>query len=126
MFCCCSAPSAAPHLQRAGYRNLHTTTDPEHVLPLFAQCQPDLVLLDLMKPRMDGFGVMQGNRIRIFETPRRCHFERSAAKNERNAVEKSGVGLVSQDFSTAFSRSGSKTPLEMTPVLSHEILMRLP
>ncbi|HUH11827.1 MAG TPA: HD domain-containing phosphohydrolase [Longimicrobiales bacterium] len=52
-------------LERAGYQNLKTTTDPRHVLPLFAEFQPDLVLLDLMMPHLDGFQVMLQMRSRI-------------------------------------------------------------
>jgi DNA-binding response OmpR family regulator len=46
-------------LERAGYNNTVGTTDPTQVAPLFAEHEPDLVLLDLMMPVMDGFAVMQ-------------------------------------------------------------------
>lgn len=52
-------------LERAGYASLKTTTDPRHVIPLFAEFQPDLVLLDLMMPHLDGFQVMLQMRSRI-------------------------------------------------------------
>lgn len=45
-------------LQRAGYANLRSTTDPREVLTLCAEAQPDLILLDLIMPHMDGFQVM--------------------------------------------------------------------
>jgi signal transduction histidine kinase len=45
-------------LKTAGYKNLASTTDPQAALPLFSQFQPDLILLDLMMPNMDGFEVM--------------------------------------------------------------------
>jgi putative two-component system response regulator len=47
-------------LQRWGYTNLVTTTDAREALPLFEQHRPDLVLLDLMMPHIDGFQVMEG------------------------------------------------------------------
>ena len=47
------------HLERAGYRNLLTTTDSAQALPLFLEHHPDLVVLDLMMPCLDGFGVME-------------------------------------------------------------------
>src|ERR1700682_4692153 len=46
-------------LQHAGYTTLESTTDPRLVLPLFSEFQPDLILLDLNMPQLDGFGVMR-------------------------------------------------------------------
>lgn len=45
-------------LQRAGYSNAVSTTDPRQVEGLFAAFQPDLVVLDLHMPHLDGFDVM--------------------------------------------------------------------
>jgi DNA-binding response OmpR family regulator len=45
-------------LQREGYRNVSTTTDPRHGITMFTQDQPDLVLLDLYMPHINGFEVM--------------------------------------------------------------------
>jgi signal transduction histidine kinase len=42
-----------------GYNNLHSTSDSTQSLGLFIKVQPDLVLLDLNMPRMDGFEVME-------------------------------------------------------------------
>ncbi len=39
--------------------NVQSTTDPTQALALYSQFQPDIVLLDLMMARLDGFGVMQ-------------------------------------------------------------------
>ena len=41
------------HLQASGYRTM-TATDGEEALQLVAECPPDLILLDVMMPRMDG------------------------------------------------------------------------
>jgi signal transduction histidine kinase len=46
-------------LTRAGYRSVTTTTDSREALPLFRERRPDLVLLDLMMPHLDGFAVME-------------------------------------------------------------------
>jgi len=45
-------------LGNAGFINITTTTDPTQALTLFKDVQPDLVLLDLNMPKMDGFAVM--------------------------------------------------------------------
>ncbi|MDQ3929750.1 MAG: response regulator, partial [Chloroflexota bacterium] len=44
-------------LKRAGYKNLTSVTDAREVLPLYVSERPDLLLLDLMMPYIDGFGV---------------------------------------------------------------------
>jgi putative two-component system response regulator len=46
-------------LDRAGYDNVIGTTDARQAAPLFAEFAPDLVILDLMMPHMDGFEVME-------------------------------------------------------------------
>jgi putative two-component system response regulator len=46
-------------LSRAGYTNLETTTDPRLVAALYQNFQPDLVLLDLHMPDLDGFAILE-------------------------------------------------------------------
>ncbi len=46
-------------LQRAGYRNIVGTTDPVGGLALYAKQDPDLLLLDLHMPGLDGVAVME-------------------------------------------------------------------
>ena len=45
-------------LERAGYTNVATTTDSRQVLSLYGELDPDLIVLDLLMPHMDGFEVM--------------------------------------------------------------------
>jgi putative two-component system response regulator len=45
-------------LLQQGYTNIRGTTDPHELFILFAQAEPDLILLDLMMPEMSGFEVM--------------------------------------------------------------------
>jgi CheY-like chemotaxis protein len=52
-------------LRRNGYQNLVSTTDPRKALDLFLGGQPDLVLLDLAMPFLDGFEVMQQLQARM-------------------------------------------------------------
>ena len=46
-------------LQQAGYTNVRSTTDPRQVLSLYSAAPPDLILLDLHMPHLDGFAVME-------------------------------------------------------------------
>jgi signal transduction histidine kinase len=45
-------------LAREGYPTVRSTTDARAALPLYTEFQPDLILLDLAMPHMDGFGVL--------------------------------------------------------------------
>jgi two-component system, sensor histidine kinase and response regulator len=46
-------------LELQGYTNLRDTTDPRLVVSLLKSFNPDLILLDLMMPHLNGFEVMQ-------------------------------------------------------------------
>ena len=46
-------------LEESGYTNVQSTTDPRLVVGLFQSFNPDLILLDLMMPHLNGFEVMQ-------------------------------------------------------------------
>jgi signal transduction histidine kinase len=52
-------------LDRAGYTRVTGITDPRRVMPLFRDQPPDLVLLDLVMPHLDGFAVMEQLRPEI-------------------------------------------------------------
>lgn len=45
-------------LRREGFDRLVTTTDPRSAVDLFRTHHPDLVLLDLMMPELDGFALL--------------------------------------------------------------------
>lgn len=47
-------------LRRAGYVNLRSTTEPREVPSAYSEFGPDLLLLDLHMPHLDGFAVMTG------------------------------------------------------------------
>ena len=52
-------------LQTGGYANLTQTTDPRKVLEFFTVYKPDLILLDLMMPQLDGLALLTQLRSRI-------------------------------------------------------------
>jgi putative two-component system response regulator len=46
-------------LDEAGYANFRGTTDSRQALPLYQEFEPDLILLDLSMPHLDGSAVMR-------------------------------------------------------------------
>src|SRR3990170_3158833 len=46
-------------LQQAGFDQIEATTDARQAVPLFESFEPDILLLDLLMPYMDGHQVMQ-------------------------------------------------------------------
>lgn len=52
-------------LQLDGFATLESTTDPRRALPLYTEFRPDLILLDLHMPHLDGFAVMNQLQPRI-------------------------------------------------------------
>jgi putative two-component system response regulator len=52
-------------LRREGFTHIHSTTDPYSVLPAYVTYQPDIILLDLLMPGMDGFALIELLRRRI-------------------------------------------------------------
>lgn len=46
-------------LEREGYSDVHTLTDPKRATAAYAELRPDLVLLDLMMPEFDGFQLLE-------------------------------------------------------------------
>ena len=50
------------HLEGEGYSNFVITNDPLQALPLLLKEEPDVLLLDLMMPKMSGFEVLEAIR----------------------------------------------------------------
>ncbi|WP_381420591.1 response regulator [Sphingorhabdus arenilitoris] len=46
-------------LEREGYSDIHTLTDPTAAMETYVDVAPDLVLLDLMMPQVDGFQLLE-------------------------------------------------------------------
>lgn len=57
------SPGIVSHLKQilevAGYTAVRSTTDPRRAMPLVREFEPDLILLDLHMPHLDGFAVLQ-------------------------------------------------------------------
>src|SRR6478672_11410342 len=52
-------------LLSGGFSEVHGTTDPRLALTLFEELRPDLVMLDLHMPHLDGFAVLAELNARI-------------------------------------------------------------
>lgn len=46
-------------LRWAGFERIESATEAKQALPLFLRFRPDLVVLDLLMPEIDGFGVLE-------------------------------------------------------------------
>lgn len=46
-------------LEREGYADIHAITDPTQALDAYVRLAPDIVLLDLMMPEVDGFQLLE-------------------------------------------------------------------
>ena len=55
------------YLTQEGYRVV-TANDGKEALPIASREKPDLIILDLMMPEMDGYGFMREHR-KEFDTP---------------------------------------------------------
>jgi putative two-component system response regulator len=49
-------------LKESGYTRIHTLTDSRKTISTCADLEPDLILLDLMMPYVDGFTILEGIR----------------------------------------------------------------
>src|SRR5688572_16907970 len=54
-------------LTRSGVGDIRTTTDPRRVLSLFQEAPPDLVMMDIHMPALDGYVVLRQLTARIPE-----------------------------------------------------------
>lgn len=73
-------------LHRVGYSHLESTNDSTRAFEIVAQFRPDLILLDLQMPNIDGFQVLETLRAGDNEIPVLVLTGDSSAKNKRRAL----------------------------------------
>jgi putative two-component system response regulator len=83
-------------LERGGYANVKALTDSRHVLAVYAQWQPDLVLMDLHMPHLDGFAVMEQLGLSAHEGTFMPLIVLTADVN--NEVKQRALGMGAKDF----------------------------
>ncbi|TNF34196.1 MAG: response regulator transcription factor [Deltaproteobacteria bacterium] len=88
------------NLEIEGFRVLHAA-DGEEGLRLAVDEAPDLVLLDLMLPGMDGFDVVAALRERARETPVLVVSARGEVSDKVRALQRGADGYITKPFSLA-------------------------
>lgn len=88
---------AQKYLKEAGYQNVSSTCDSRNALSLIQQRQPDLVLLDLMMPDVDGLALLR--LMRAEPKLRQIPVIVLTATDERS-VKRTALELGANDFLT--------------------------
>jgi len=82
-------------LTKAGYTNLTTTSNPDHAQRLYNEIQPDLMVLDLHMPHMEGFKIME----RLKEAQEGDYLPILVISQERNRIiQFSALEAGAKDF----------------------------
>ena len=85
-------------LERDGYTNVDTTTEPSRVPGMFAKSRPRLVLLDLHMPEMDGFELME--RLDTMSGERRSIAFLVLTADATEATKRRALSMGARDFLT--------------------------
>jgi len=86
-------------LERAGLNKVTTTTDPRTVSDLVRQVEPDIVLLDLHMPAMDGYAVLEALNAHVEAQGTYVPVLVLTADTTRDAVHRA-LSLGARDFLT--------------------------
>jgi putative two-component system response regulator len=90
-------------LEQDGYSNVGGTTEPETVVALCTQTPPDLLLLDLHMPRLDGFGLL--DQLKPWLEPRAVPVLVLTADTTREAKRRALSGGASDLLTKPFDAS---------------------
>ncbi len=90
--------AVASLLTRAGYC-VRTAADGEKALELYRERRPDLMILDVMMPRMDGFAVCEEIRAIDAQTPVVFLTQLEGEKPELRALEAGGDNYIAKTVS---------------------------
>jgi len=91
----------------AGYTGVKATSEPRQALPIFAEFHPDLILLDLHMPDMDGFEVMDALRPWIPEEsflPILVLTGDGSPENKERALEAGAIDFLTKPFNASEAR----------------------
>ncbi len=91
-------------LNRLGFRLIESTTDPRETFVLLERFKPDLILLDLNMPQLDGFAVMQQlSRIIPRETflPILVVSNEASGETTRRALASGASDIQAKPFNTS-------------------------
>src|SRR6266446_5563565 len=112
-------------LAHAGYVNLRSTTDPREVLTCRDEFQPDLILLDLRMPHLDGLGVLKRLKTRapLDYLPVLVLTADVSRESKRLALEAGAGDFVSKPFEQTELLLRIRNLLEMR--FLHQDLQRL-
>ncbi|MHB8776620.1 MAG: HD domain-containing phosphohydrolase [Anaerolineales bacterium] len=90
-------------LKKHGYSNYKSLTDSRQVISTFQEWQPDLILLDLMMPHMDGFAVMEALKPLISPDdylPILMLTADATAESKKRALSNSAMDFLTKPFDT--------------------------
>ena len=108
-------------LEPAGYAHLRGTSDSREVLDLVEEFDPDLILLDLLMPGMDGFDVLDALRTRGEEGDYLPVLVLTSDQSQ--AAKRRGLSAGAQDFLTK-PLSPSEVRLRVRNLLQTRFLHR--
>ena len=88
-------------LKSAGYGNVQTTSDPRGVLALYIEFDPDILILDIMMPHLDGFQllkILQNSAVNARPLPILMATAYPTSQNRYEALSSGAIEMISKPF----------------------------